>query len=118
VLRKYLTRLISAAALLICTGIILSVFLHKHRIEPSFYYWKTSFTIDKQQDSLLRALQVHRIYTRYFDIDHPAEGSSFDILGEIIIPDGIHLQYEIVPVVFITNRALLHSNISEGDESV
>jgi len=75
-------------------------------IKRSFYYWKTVFSLDQPEKSLLDSLQVSTLYVRYFDVDwdqksnlpYPKAPISFKE-----IPDR-----KVIPVIFITNQTMLH----------
>lgn len=69
---------------------------------PAFYFWKTNVEITARQTAYLDSLGVHRLYLRFFDVDllagEPQPVSEINFNGKDSLP------YEIVPVVFITNR--------------
>lgn len=70
----------------------------------SVYYWKTRFAINEEESSFLKANSIERIYLRLFDVG-VEDGCAIPIATtsfESAKPAGI----EIVPVVFITVRAL------------
>ena len=73
------------------------------------YYWKTSFALDSTETAFLRDNEVGRLYLRFFDVD--VEDGPMAHLSDIVpvgtvtfdgpVPEGV----EIVPTVFITERA-------------
>lgn len=69
----------------------------------SFYYWRTSFTLDSVEKQTLIANAVQKLYVRYFDIDR-APADTMPVPVTPIRFDSIPTGYTIVPVVFIRNR--------------
>lgn len=71
--------------------------------ERSFYYWKTTFSLDSIENDLLRRYKIQKLYVRYFDVDVVRE-------SEIVPTAPIRFleipTQDVVPVVFITNRTI------------
>lgn len=67
----------------------------------SFYFWKTVYQPSSFEKKYLHALNVQKLYVRFFDIDMK-EGLAVPV-GEINIREKNTTQ-EIIPVVFITNE--------------
>lgn len=75
------------------------------KIERGFYYWKTNVNILPFEDSVMQTLHSHFLYLRFFDVDVAPGGKG--VKPKAIINFGKHLpNQEIIPVVFITTRAL------------
>ncbi len=79
----------------------------------AFYYWKTALKISDFELEKLDSLAVKKLYVRFFDVD-------WDALSETVVPvapveiDTTHLsKFEIIPVIFITNRTFLNAPAGE-----
>ncbi|MBI1221803.1 MAG: hypothetical protein GC180_04285 [Bacteroidetes bacterium] len=70
----------------------------------AFYHWKTTFTLGPSDYQKLDSMEVSRLYVRYFDIDK--YGDKLKPLGVIEWKSLPASKLDIVPCVFITNRAL------------
>jgi hypothetical protein len=78
----------------------------KHPENHSFYYWKSNFSLTATDRSYLNALQVNRLYVRFFDVTWDAERAKATPTAPINFTDTSYLRYSIVPVIFITNDVL------------
>ena len=76
----------------------------------SVYYWKTTFSLDSAETAFLGKHDIRRIYLRFFDVDYEYDASA-DCYQAVPVatvafgspkPEGV----EIVPTVFITDRAI------------
>jgi hypothetical protein len=75
--------------------------------EPAFYHWKTTFAPTPGEWQTLRKLGAGRLYLRFFDLDHDSRTGAVVPKATVWFgqsPAGL----TVVPVVFITNRTLLH----------
>lgn len=85
----------------------------------AFYYWQTNVSNFPWSDSTYKALNVSKLYLRFFDVDWseqykaPVPVSPVDFYYSYNSPD---TSTEIVPVVFITNETFRH--INEGQSRV
>ncbi len=70
----------------------------------AFYHWKTEVTLGPADSLKLDSLGVTRLYTRFFDIDQ--YGSKLKPLGVVEWTELPPAHLEIVPCVYITNRAM------------
>lgn len=101
----------------LCFSLCLVVFLwsckEEKRYSYSFYHWKSKVRISPDEDKMLKEANVETIYMRYFDIDF-IENNEYNyddddsvypisVLAEV---DAEAKAYNIVPVIFITNKAL------------
>ncbi|MBO9699816.1 MAG: hypothetical protein J7604_06365 [Sporocytophaga sp.] len=77
----------------------------EERTIPSFYYWKTIFKLDAEEEKAIRALGIKKIYLRLFDVDWTDRPEP---KGHLILNDSIPRSLQIVPVVFVTNKTLLN----------
>jgi len=76
----------------------------RHHKKPlSFYYWKTQFTLNGYEKSVLNDHGVKALYVRYFDVDcKPAQDQPLPI-SPIHLDSSIR-SYRVIPVIFIKNR--------------
>lgn len=82
------------------------------KIENSFYYWKTKFSLDKHQEDMLKQLNVKKLYVRYFDIGYKESIGTTKPISKIEFPKG-KISYNIIPVVYITNESIKKSSKKE-----
>ncbi|MBS1659435.1 MAG: hypothetical protein JST68_00145 [Bacteroidetes bacterium] len=69
----------------------------------SFYYWRTTFSLDSQEIHTLRDNTVDTLYVRYFDVDWPAADTAPTPLAPIRF-ESSPAGYTIIPVVYIRNK--------------
>jgi len=79
----------------------------------AYYYWKTVFHLSANQVKFLEDLKVTKIYIRFFDVDVNSVSGQLEPRAKIHFKEAVPAQYEIVPVVYITNKSFLKSNPSE-----
>jgi len=76
----------------------------------AFYYWKTEYHFDKQEQQLAQELGVNKFYIRYFDVDWSATRKEAIPIAPISIPWDEKFPEHFVPCVFITNNVMLKSS--------
>nr|WP_234736137.1 hypothetical protein [Tellurirhabdus bombi] len=75
------------------------------QLSPAFYYWQTTFNPGNVEKTRLQQLGIRKLYVRFFDVDwnmqarQPAPTAAIQFKQQ---PTG----FQIIPVVFITNRTL------------
>ncbi len=76
----------------------------------AFYHWKSSARYTENVNNVLTKTKTNDIYLHYFDVDAVKEASYFDkglypvyVLQKV---DEAFKKYNIIPVVFITNKTL------------
>lgn len=79
----------------------------------TFYYWKTSLSLNKSESDALKKADAPYLYTRFFDVDK-IDGK-FQPVATITKNETFQTDKEIVPVVFIMNRAFLNIKHKEID---
>lgn len=79
----------------------------------TFYYWKTSLSLSKSESDALKKADAPYLYTRFFDVDK-VDGK-FQPVATITKNESFQTDKEIVPVVFIMNRAFLNIKPEEID---
>jgi hypothetical protein len=85
-------------------------------VERGFYFWKTTYSLSQPEAIRLHKLNVTKIYLRLFDVDWDKVTKSAIPEGEIKFPETPDSSFQIVPVVFITNRTLLNLNINDSPQ--
>ena len=81
----------------------------------AFYYWKTEYHFDKQDQQLADELGVSKFYIRYFDVDWSATRKEAIPVAPISIPWDDKIPEHFVPCVFITNTVMLKSSQNQLD---
>ncbi len=94
--------------LLICWFSVIACKRSSHLHDHGFYYWKTTMPDHKQAIGALKASGATKFYIHYFDVDWSATHNMPVPRGEVNQTWGhsAFLDYQYVPVVFITNRTL------------
>ena len=86
--------------------LILSCDNEEISVIPAFYYWQSEFSLSQAEKATLNALEVKKLYIKFFDVGWD-EGSAQPVpLATVTFPEEIPNATEIVPVVFITNETL------------
>jgi hypothetical protein len=76
--------------------------------ERAFYYWKHEYKTNGYEDSILSSLEIQKIYVKFFDVTYGEHGVM--PVSEIIFDSTcIHKDIQYVPVIFITQSALLQT---------
>ncbi|HHG85389.1 MAG TPA: hypothetical protein ENJ82_11640 [Bacteroidetes bacterium] len=82
-------------------------------ISPSFYHWKSAFSPSDFEVNALHQLKVKRLYVRYFDLKYSQEKGLVYPEAKVSFDKTIHVSQEIVPVIYITNQAILKTPTGE-----
>ncbi|PTR01391.1 hypothetical protein C8P68_101625 [Mucilaginibacter yixingensis] len=80
----------------------------------SFYYWKTSYALNKDQQQLLAQTAGQRLYLRLFDIRWDAVQRRIRPNAVIRIHSSLK-SVKVTPVIFITNATFLHTELKDVD---
>jgi hypothetical protein len=78
----------------------------KHVHQRAFYYWKSIFSFKSSDSIYFSALKINTLYLRFFDVGLHAKGYTIP-QGSITFQDKVPSYLNIIPVVFITNEAIL-----------
>jgi len=86
----------------------------ERKIERSFYYWKSVFTLTGFEKQRLDSLQVKTIYLKFFDVDWDEAGKKPVPVAKMQVSkmekqEGII----IIPTVFITNACIQKTDSSQ-----
>lgn len=80
-------------------------------VTPSFYHWQTNLDLSKEEQHLLKKLQVEKIYAKFFDVDW--QNNAPAPAAEIILnPASILDSISIIPTIYITNQTF--KNLSDN----
>jgi len=86
-----------------------------HEVIRSFCYWKTDLNFQKEDDSLVKELNVKHLYIRFFDVDwNPYAKESLPVatIGNVSLNQS---NPEITPSIFITDEVVLQSSKKQLD---
>lgn len=100
----------SKIAALVFLLLLLQACTQKTETYRSFYHWKTAFHPTGSENATLQTLHVQRLYIKYFDVDWP-EGQTQAIPQATVDWEEMP-GLEVIPTVFITNRAIQKSGES------
>lgn len=87
----------------------------EHHVIRSFCYWKTNLYFQKEEDSLLKNMDVKHLYVRFFDVDwnpYAKEALPVATINDIMLNE---INPEITPSIFITNEVVLKANKKQLD---
>lgn len=78
-------------------------------VELSFYHWKSSLQLKQTEWAYLEKLKSSKLYVKFFDVDwNPASKQAIPV-APLKVPQQPEFSLPtVVPVVFITNRTLIH----------
>jgi hypothetical protein len=88
---------------------------NEHEVIHSFCYWKTDMSFQKEEDSLMKNLDVKHLYVRFFDVDwnpYAKEPLPVATIRDIRLNESNPL---ITPSIFITNEVVLQANTKQLD---
>lgn len=94
--------------LLLLLGISCMDTSSKDNPQLSFYYWKTTFSLDQVERETLKNLEVRKLYIRYFDVGLK-NGTAVPITP-IVFKDTMPV-LEVVPVIYIKNEVVLSEQL-------
>lgn len=83
-------------------------FKHRH-VTTGFYFWKTTFSPGINEQDLLQQTNAGRLYIRFFDVEDSYGQTPLPVapFGAINFSTSVPKGIAVVPVVYITNSALL-----------
>jgi hypothetical protein len=84
-------------------------------VNRSFYYWKTTFNLSPVEEKNLFALNIRKLYIRFFDVNLSESTAKAVPEGKIRFVTEVPRELEVVPVVYIVNRTLLKIPAAESD---
>jgi hypothetical protein len=75
---------------------------------PSFYYWRTTLSLDAAERAALAELRIARLYLRLLDVTWDERAGVPRVAGELTSGDPLPAGLEVVPVVFLRQQVLRH----------
>ena len=89
------------------------------------YYWRTTWSLEDQDQAVLQDHHLDHIYVRLFDLDYDFSQARTIPRGPVQFPQNLHLTYgwdpkpnrrglTLTPVVFIVNRVWQHERDPAG----
>ena len=103
-----LNRLLGLEILSLTLTLFISACQPKPQVKRAFYHWQTNLSLSPTEQKSLQALQVSRLYAKFFDVDWDEAQGQIVPLASIQI-DTAGLQHlELIPVIYITNRTWDH----------
>jgi hypothetical protein len=84
--------------------------LETEKYPIAFYHWKTESNIGQKELQFLDSLKCKKIYVRFFDVKWVENQKAAFPFAEFKNSNKQKLEQVIVPVVFITNEALIKTN--------
>jgi hypothetical protein len=82
-------------------------------VTPAFYHWQTALNLTPAEESFLDALQVGKLYVKFFDVTWD-QGSSRPVPQASLQVDSLLPSLpEVIPAVFITNEVFRHLPAAE-----
>src|SRR4051812_14087447 len=87
----------------------------EHEVIRSFCYWKTDLNFQKEEDSLIREMDVMHMYVRFFDVDWNPYAKEPLPVATIKNTSLNESNPEITPSIFITNEVVLQANTKQLD---
>lgn len=87
---------------------------YTHKADTAFYYWKQDFQLSKAQSNFLEGATSDKLYIRFFDIKWDTKLQK-PYPEAIISFKGQKVNYDVTPVVFITNQTFEKLDQSDVD---
>ncbi len=104
------------AGMVIATSILMGCQTRKPAVvTPAFYYWKTSWQLGPAEQKILADVQAGKIYVRLFDVAWNTLTNQPYPESVIRFQDTTYLQYDLVPVFYITTDVLRRLTESNTD---
>ena len=106
---KYMNKNTWLSLLITCTivALLIACNLKKNKITRAFYYWKSTFELNQKELQLIEKHNINTLYIKYFDVVWNQEINSAVPVAKIYFKHAVPKQLLVVPVVYITNNALI-----------
>lgn len=89
--------------------ILLTSCKQKREVQTSFYFWKTVYQSNSVEQSYLQHFNSKSIFVRILDVDRDLNGKISPV-APIKFKDKLPANLQLVPVVFIVNDILTHTD--------
>jgi hypothetical protein len=83
--------------------------------DRGIYYWRTGFSMSQSEIHFLSDLNVRKIYLRVFDVDWDTGLNAPIPLSEIKFTNLPDSSFSIIPVIYITNKAIINLSDQQVD---
>lgn len=100
-------------ALYICLGVLLFSCTKREKTQRAFYFWKSAWEINAYEEQMLDSLHTSKVYVKLFDVTWNPQKASANPAAKLTLKDSLSSKYQYVPVVYITNEALLKTTAAE-----
>jgi len=84
-----------------------------NKADTSFYYWQKDFKLSDSQLDYLKNIGVKKLFVKFFDVDYDEKTGDVIPIAKINFINAVPYGIDIIPCIFITNRAI--SNSDEND---
>jgi hypothetical protein len=91
-------------------ALMIACYSNENKINRAFYYWKSTFELNQNEIQLLEKHNINTLYIKYFDVVWNQELNSAVPVAKVNFKHAVPQQIQIVPVVYITNKALIKSH--------
>jgi len=115
---KYAAYIFTFFALLFYSGCSIK---NDRSVTSAVYFWKTNFTLSKEEVRWIKETEIKKLYLRFFDVDWNQNINKAVPVGDVSIQTKNINGVEIIPVVFITNRTFTNipdSSITELSNNI
>lgn len=108
-------RALAFVLVILAVGCALPFLLSNRQIEPSFYYWKTTFRLSQGEKQTIDEQNINRLYIRLFDVGWDNTINAPVPLGKFTFSNRESFSGDVTPVVYITNKVFVQINPSAID---
>jgi len=99
--------------LYIVLGFILLSCAKKEKTQRAFYFWKSAWQLDTNEKQMLDSLHASKVYLKLFDVTWNPQKASAIPAAKLSVKDSLPSDFTYVPVIYITNEALLKTSKAE-----
>lgn len=96
----------ACAIFVIALPAIIGCYRNSEPPQRGFYHWRTNLSLSLSERSLMDSLGVKRLYVRFFDVDWESSLADAKPLAQLQADTQGLSRFDIIPVVFITNKTL------------
>ena len=95
---------------------LLSTCKRERKVETSFYYWKTVYQLNKNEQNYLQTFNCRKLFVRITDVDLDENGVVPVPVSPVVFKEKLPETLTIVPVVFVVNNALKNLSKTQLDQ--
>ncbi|WP_257670700.1 hypothetical protein [Parapedobacter tibetensis] len=104
------------SVIFLCGITLLTACQQRRKVEPSFYYWKTTYRGDSTEQQYLKETHAKRLFVRIMDIDNQGANGEAIPVSPIMFKEPLPDSVALVPVVFIVNNVLKNQSNPQLDD--